>query len=297
MLYEPSSLLFFRTDLFEQAGLDPSAPPTSWEELIAAAAAVKASVDDVVPFQTAQNLVDLSWSTWGLQMNAAGHLPISDDWSTSLADDPAYGVLLETYQRLMADGLLAPQALAGYGDITPLAQGQLAMQACGSWAISVLVTDYADLVPNLAVAPLPSFDGDLTKPTGTLGGWSLGVDARSEHPAEAAAVISWLLAEDPTVPGDYFAATSQTKFSPRASVADAIAADADTSVNPWYDVLVGSVIDHQILEPTYDWSVSEAFGTALEKAQQGQDIAAAQATAHSDITRAIEEKGLAGQNG
>jgi multiple sugar transport system substrate-binding protein len=296
MLYEPSSLLYYRTDLFEAAGLDPDAPPTSWADLIDAATALKTAHPDIVPFQTAQDGVELSWTTWGLQANATGHLPISDDWTTSLASDEGYLPLLETYQRLAADGLIAKQALSPYGDPTPLGEGKLAMQASGSWAISQLLQEFPDMVDKLQVAPLPSLDGDLTKPTGTLGGWSLGVDAKSDHPEEAAQAISWLLAEDVEVPLDYFEATNFTKFSPRGSVAAAIA-EQDTSINPWLGVLTEQVVPYQILEPTYDWAVSQAFGTALEKAQQGQDIEEALATADAEITKAIADLDLPSRAG
>ncbi|WP_166351995.1 ABC transporter substrate-binding protein [Phytoactinopolyspora limicola] len=292
MLYEPSSLLFYRTDLFEQAGLDPDSPPESWAELIDAATALKAAHSGIVAFQTAQTGIELSWSTWGLQINATGHFPISDDWSTSLADDDGYRQLLETYQRLAADGLLAKQPLSPYGDAQPLGEGKLAMMATGSWAISQLLLDYPDIIDDIQVAPLPSLDGDLTKTTGTLGGWSLGVDAKSEHPTEAARAISWLLAEDVDVPLDYFDGTNYTKFSPRVSVTEAIA-ERDTSVNPWLDVMTEEVVPYQVLEPTYDWEVSLAFGAAMEKALQGQDIEDALETAHADITKLIADLGLA----
>lgn len=286
--FEPSSLLFYRTDLFTKAGLDPSAPPTSWDQLIRAGLALKAANPGIVPFQTAQSGVELSWTTWGLQMNAAGHLPISDDWTTARANDPAYLKLLNTYQTLAKDGILAKQPLSPYGDPTPLGEGKLAMMASGSWAISQLLLDYPKMIKNIAVAPLPSLDGDQTKATGTLGGWTLGVDAKSKQPKAAATVISWLLAEDPQTVLDYFKATNWTKFSPRKSVA-AKMATADTSVNPWFAVMAKKVAPYQILEPTYDWTVSAAFGKALEEAMHGEDSAKALATAQAEITKTIAD--------
>jgi len=79
LLYEPSALLLYRTDYFEAAGLDPAKPPTDWDGLIDAGLKLKAANADVVPFQIAQNAVELSWTTWASQNGTAGHLPISDD--------------------------------------------------------------------------------------------------------------------------------------------------------------------------------------------------------------------------
>lgn len=294
LLYEPSALLFYRTDLFEAAGLDPATPPQTWDELLAAGTALKDADPDVVPFQIAQTAVELSWSTWGAQFGTAGHMPISDDWSESLATDAAYRPLFEFYRDLYGDGILAKQPLSPYGDAAPLGEGKLAMMANGSWGISLLLNDYPDMVENLAVAAMPSVDGDPSRATATLGGWTIGVDAKSEHIEEAAAAISWMLAEDTAIPKDYFVKTKFTKLSPRLSLAEELAADPGADVDPFYEVLVDST-KTAILEPTYDWQVSLAFGTALEKAMRGEGIDAAVNEADATITKLIGDLGLAEQ--
>jgi multiple sugar transport system substrate-binding protein len=103
-----------------------------------------------------------------------------------------------------------------------------------------------------------------------------------------------MLAEDTSVPKAYFTGTKFTKLSPRTSLADELAADPDRTVNPFYDVLLEST-KTAILEPTYDWQVSLAMGTALEKAMRGGDIEAAQKEANATITKVIGDLGLADQ--
>lgn len=292
--YEPSALLFYRTDLYEAAGLDPTSPPKTWDELVDAGLKLKAADGKTVPFQIAQNAVELSWTTWGAQFGTAGHLPISDDWATSEATDPKYEPLFQLYQDLYGKGILAKQALSGYGDASPLGQGKLASMASGSWAISLLLADYPKMVDKLAVAAMPTVDGDPERATSTLGGWTIGVDAKSKHVKEAASAISWMLAEDTSVPKAYFTGTKFTKLSPRTSLADELAQDPARTVNPFYDVLLEST-KTAILEPTYDWQVSLAMGTALEKAMRGGDIEAAQKEASATITKVIGDLGLADQ--
>ncbi|MDZ4045610.1 MAG: extracellular solute-binding protein [Rhodoglobus sp.] len=294
LLYEPSALLLYRTDYFTAAGLDPAAPPTTWDELIETGLALKAADPNVVPFQLAQNAVELSWTTWSSQYGTAGHLPISDDWSTSEASDPAYEPLFQFYQDLYAQGVIAPQPLSPYGDAAPLGEGTLAMMANGSWGISLLINQYPDVIENLGVAAMPTIDGDPDRTSATLGGWTIGVDAKSDQTEEAAAAVSWLLAEDTAVPMDYFISTKFSKLSPRISVAAELAADPGKSVNPFYDILVEST-GSAILEPTYDWQVSLAMGTALEKAMLGGNIAEAQAEADATITKVIADLDLAAQ--
>lgn len=291
LLYEPSALLFYRTDMFEAAGLDPADPPQTWDELLSVGATLRDADPDVVPFQIAQTAVELSWSTWGAQFGTAGHMPISDDWSESLAADPAYQPLFEFYRDLYADGILAKQPLSPYGDAAPLGEGKLAMMANGSWGISLLLNDYPDVIENLAIAAMPTVDGDPSRATSTLGGWTIGVDARSELVEEAATAISFMLAEDTSIPKDYFVKTKFTKLSPRTSLAAELAEDPGVTINPFYDVLVDST-ETAILEPTYDWQVSLAFGTALEKAMRGEDIPAAMEEADGTITKLITDLGL-----
>lgn len=294
LYYEPSALLYYRADLFTAAGLDPDAPPTTWAELISAAEKLKHADEKTVPFQIAQNAVEMSWSTWGAQQGTSGHLAISDDWSKPMLDDPEYKPLFQFYQDLYAKGLIAKQALSAYGDAAPLGQGKLAMMAAGSWAISQLLADSPDMVPKLRVAPMPTVDGDASRTTSTLGGWTIGVDARSKHVAEAADAIGWMLAGDVSVPQAYFTGTKYTKLSPRTTVAAALAEGDDSAVNPFYDVLTAST-ETAILEPTYDWQVSLAVGTALEKAMLGGDIDKAMAEANTKIAKVIKDLDLANQ--
>lgn len=293
LYYEPSALLYYRTDLFEAAGLDPEVPPTSWPELIEAGKKLKAVDKKVFPFEIAQNAVELSWSTWGAQYGTAGHMPIADDWSKAQVNDD-YLPLFEFYRDLYAEGLIPKQALAPYSDIAPLGQGKLAMMAGGSWAIGPMLADYPDIADKIQVAAMPTVDGDATRTTSTLGGWTIGVDARSKHVAEAAAAISWMLAEDAAVPRAYFTGTKFTKLSPRTSIADDLAQDPERSANPYYEVMTDATTT-AILEPTYDWQVSLAMGTALEKAMRGEDIPAAMAEANRAIEKAITDLGLADQ--
>ncbi|MBN9140778.1 MAG: extracellular solute-binding protein [Micrococcales bacterium] len=166
--------------------------------------------------------------------------------------------------------------------------------ANGSWGISLLLNSYPDVIDKLGVAAMPTIDGDPSRSSATLGGWTIGVDANSKKQELAASAISWLLAEDTSVPKQYFIDTKFTKLSPRMSVAAELAEDPAKSVNPFYDVLVEST-KSAILEPTYDWQVSFAMGTALEKAMLGGDIHEAQAEADAAITKVIADLKLADQ--
>ncbi|NUT33892.1 MAG: sugar ABC transporter substrate-binding protein [Hamadaea sp.] len=292
MLVEPSAVLFYRKDLFAAAGL-PDKAPASWTELIDYGK--KLTTKNVSGFSTAGNQIDMGWSTWGLQWNAAGHLPISDDWSQPRANDPAYKPLLQAYQTLYKEGIMPKQILGPYADATPFGQGKAAMMACGSWAASVLISDFPKMVPNIGAAALPSFDGDAGKPTATLGGWTWVIDGKSTKAQAAADFIAFVLAGDTGLLVDYFKTTKFSKYSPRTAVSDATKGDPAAAENPWAQTIQDQVVKFAKPEPTYDWAISLAFGKAIEKALQGKDIDTALREADAEIKDVITKNNLAGQ--
>jgi multiple sugar transport system substrate-binding protein len=294
MLVEPSTVLFYRKDLFTAAGLDPAAPPKSWDELLTAARAL--TKDGKYGMNIGQVAGDLGWSSWGLQYNAAGHLPIADDWSAPAATDPGFKELATFYQTLYSEKLMPQEPTYGYADCSFYGEGTVAMSACGSWAIGQISgnPDWADTFENTAVAAFPSIDGDQTKTTSTLGGWTLTVDAKSETPKQAADFISWLLAGDPAIMVDFFDTAGHSKYSARTSVEEALAADAAASNNPFLEIVTKDILPYAKAEPSYPWDISLAFGTAIEKSMKGGDIDAALAEADAAIADVIEKQKLSG---
>ncbi len=170
------------------------------------------------------------------------------------------------------------------------------MSACGSWAIGQLSgnAEWADVFENTAVAAFPSIDGDQTKTTSTLGGWTLTVDAKSKAPQQTADFISWLLAGDPAIMMDFFATAGHSKYSARTSVAEALAADPEASGNAFLGVVTDDILPYSKAEPSYPFDISLAFGTAIEKSMRGDDVDAALAEADAAIADIIEKQKLAG---
>ncbi|MDQ0574906.1 extracellular solute-binding protein [Agromyces albus] len=296
LLVEPSTVLFYRTDLFEAAGLDPDTPPTSWAELVEASRAL--TKDGVYGMNIGQVALDLAWSSWGLQYNAAGDLPIAEDWSEANATDPAYLELADFYGTLYQEKLMPQEATYPYADCSFYGEGTVAMSACGSWAIGQLSgnPDWKEVLANTAVAAFPSADGDQTTPTSTLGGWTLTVDAKSKAKEGAADFISWLVAGEPERMVDFFKASGYSKYPARISVGEALAADPEASGNPFLTVVSETILPYAKAEPAYPWDISVAFGTALEKAMKGGDAAAAFEEAQVAIDGVIEKQKLAGTN-
>ena len=128
-------MMYYNKDLFTAAGLDPEAPPTTWDEF--AAMVPKLTVDedgDGKPEQYAIALADhetvpifpsLLWGTGGSI--------VSDDGTTSTLGDPESIEALETWVSLVRDDKAAPVGLNG-ADADKLFQTEkAAIEIVGPW--------------------------------------------------------------------------------------------------------------------------------------------------------------------
>ncbi|WP_125776080.1 ABC transporter substrate-binding protein [Antribacter gilvus] len=293
MLVEPSTVLYYRSDLAEAAGLDPNSPPESWDELIEWSRAL--TQGDVKGMTVASTAADLGWASWGLQYNACGHLPISDDWSEARATEPCFAELAEFYKTLYQEGLMPQTPKVGYADGMPYGEGEVAMMQGGSWVVGQLKNDFPDVVDTTMVAPFPSIDGDPTKTTASLGGWTLGLDSKSKNPEAAAKFIEYLLAGDPEIMADFFTETGYSKYTVRTSVDEALANDPEASADPFMAVISEKIVPYGQAEPAYPWDVALAMGTAIESSMKGSaDIETSLKTADDAINDIIEKQKLSG---
>jgi multiple sugar transport system substrate-binding protein len=293
MLVEPSTVLYYRADLVTAAGLDPNAPPTTWDELIQWATAL--TTDSIKGFTIASTAPDLGWSSWGLQYNACGHLPISGDWSEAVATDACFADLANFYKTLFQSNVIPQQPTVGYADGAQYGNEEVAMMAGGSWVVGQLKNDFPDLIPNTMVAPFPSIDGDQTKPTSTLGGWTMTLDSKSKNPEAAAEFIGYLLAGDPEIMADFFKQSGFSKYTVRTSVDEELAEDPEASADPFMAIISEKVVPFGKAEPGYPWDISLAMGTAIESAMKNvSDVEAALQVANDSIADVIEKQKLAG---
>lgn len=288
-LVEPSAVLYYNKDLFAKAGLDPEKPPVTWDELIDYGQ--KLTKDGVYGLHIANNAPEYSWTTWGLQMGAAGHRPISDDWSEATVDQ-GYVDLISFYKRIYDLKIAPAQALNGYTDMADFGQQKVAMSVNGSWGIGQLRNDYKDILDKVGVAKMPTIDGDDTKASASLGGWTLAVDGKAKNPDAAAEFISWFLAGDPQIMIDFFRTSKYSKFPARKSVDDALNQDAEASQDAIRKMIAEKIVPTSVSEPIYPWDISFKIGEAIERAVKGQDPQAAADQASKEINEFIKKQNL-----
>src|SRR4029079_16460498 len=85
-----------------------------------------------------------------------------------------------------------------------------------------------------------------------------------------------------------------SKCSAAKSVEAALAADPEGSSNPYLAIVTKDILPYAKAEPAYQWDISLAMGTAIEKSMKTGDIDAALTEADAAINDVIEKQKLAG---
>lgn len=196
---------FYRTDLFEEAGLDPNKPPQNWDELVEYGKKLTVDKDgDGEPDQ------------WGLVFPAAGWEP--DDyflpfawqadcsvaeqteagWVSTLAE-PSGLEALQFYYDLVHTDKVTPSSIVGYTweeAKNAFAFGDAAMMYNGMWVIGVLRDSAPEIEGKWATALSPA------GPNGTIAvmGYpnTVNVTAQSKHQAEAYQFLAFLHSGSPS---------------------------------------------------------------------------------------------------
>jgi multiple sugar transport system substrate-binding protein len=140
--------LYWNKDLFEQAGLDPESPPTTWDELYEAAAAIKENTDaDGIGLvaasfdNTMHQFLNYVYTNGGEVINEDGEI---------VFNSPENVEALEFYGKLAEVAQPGPIAY-DREKLTPLfSEGQIGMFVSGPWARSQIAEDV-----NYGIAPLP----------------------------------------------------------------------------------------------------------------------------------------------
>jgi ABC-type glycerol-3-phosphate transport system substrate-binding protein len=199
--------------MFEEAGLDPDAPPTTWAEVREAAAAIAEATGQAGFAQMTQNntggwmLTTLSYAFGGrLQEQTADGVDVT-------IDNPGTIAALEYLQSLRwEDNSMGSNFLFDWGTINQaFAAGQIGMYMGGSDVYNSLVTENGidPATYGLTVLPLEGEEA------GVLGGGTVAAVRADAGDAERDAAVKWI---------DFFYMAKLT--DQEAAVADAEVLDA-----------------------------------------------------------------------
>jgi multiple sugar transport system substrate-binding protein len=249
--YVETRLLYYRTDLAEAAGI--TAAPTTWDELTAAAEAIKAGGADwgiSLGTKNWQEYVPFLWSNGG---------QIMDDQGVFQLNSPQAVEALTFYDSFFEAGLTPTSVPEGF-DITPaFVSGTHPMFFSGPWHVG-LITEAggADIEGKWALAPLPTKESA----TSFVGGSNLVVYEGSENKDLAWAFVQFLT--DPAIQVEWYGAA--TVLPAVQSAWDDPALKDDPNVATF-----GEQLQDTKAQPALStWSeIAAAMNTALEKMTAG----------------------------
>jgi len=182
--------LHYNRDLFTAAGLDPDAPPTTWDEVREAAKAISEATGKAGFMEMTMN------NTGGWQLVAAtvargGAIQEGDADSgyTSTINNPGTVAALEYLQQLRwEDDSLGSNFLLDWGSINQeFAAGNIGMYTSGSDVYTALVRDFGLDPDSYGLTVMPVENGG-----GVLGGGDIAVISPSIDDATKAAAVKWI---------------------------------------------------------------------------------------------------------
>ena len=187
--YGESSMVMYRTDLMEAAGMEmPSAP--TWADIEAAAAAM----DD--PENEINGICLRGKAGWGeggafimAMANSFGARPFDEDYNATL-DSEAWANTLNFYTNLMNN--YGPEGYATNGfneNLSLFNQGKCGMWIDATVAASFVTGDDSTVADSVGFALAP--DNGLGKRSNWLWAWALAIPAGTQQEAEAKQFIEW----------------------------------------------------------------------------------------------------------
>lgn len=160
--------LYYRKDLFRQAGLDPNKPPRTWDELISAAAKLQKgdTYGWAVPMSIDYNTVQVFMSMY----LGYGARMLGPDGKCGFNTDD-FKAALSRFTGVFKKGT-PPDAATADGNTASryFQDGKAAMYISGPWTYATLKSQKAPFLSEVGIAPIPA--GPKTR-AGFLGGWPL----------------------------------------------------------------------------------------------------------------------------
>ncbi|HEY6800309.1 MAG TPA: extracellular solute-binding protein [Agromyces sp.] len=183
--------LHYNRDLFEQAGLDPDQPPTTWDEVREYAKKITDATGKAGYAQMAINNTG-GWQLTAQTVARGGRTQVDneDGSAESTIDNEAAKATLEFLHDLKwEDGSFGSKVDLDWGTINQeFAAGNIGMYTSGSDVYTALVREFG-LEPDvygLAVVPIEGVD------PGTLGGGDIAVISPTVDDATKAAAVEWI---------------------------------------------------------------------------------------------------------
>jgi multiple sugar transport system substrate-binding protein len=187
--------LIYNRKLFEQAGLNPDEPPTTWEEVRRYARQLTDPSVGRAGFAELSKGNQGGWHFTAWVYSYGGDLLREEEdgsWTATFNEEPAVEALTTLKAMRWEDQSLTEQQLLEVKDVLPLlAAERVAMAVMAPDALQALKTQYGATIEDFGMAPLPQAGGDATLAGGAA--WMFNPKA---SPEVLRAAFEWTIARD-----------------------------------------------------------------------------------------------------
>ena len=194
--YGESSMIMYRTDLMEKAGLEMPDEPT-WEFIREAAAAMDDPENDI------NGICLRGKAGWGeggafinTMANSFGARPVDENWTPQL-DSEAWEKTLTFYTEMMAESGPDGYATNGFNEnLSLFNQGR-----CGMWIDATVAASFvtnpndSEVADSVGFALAPNAEG-VDKKANWLWAWALAIPAGTQKADAALEFIEWATSKD-----------------------------------------------------------------------------------------------------
>ncbi|MET4639816.1 sugar ABC transporter substrate-binding protein [Mycetocola sp. 2940] len=178
--------LFYRSDYFAEAGVDPASLDT-WNDLVAAGEQIKDETG-----HTLMSIDVASGATFTMLLQQAGQGLFDEDGDIAITSPAAVDVL--TLLKTMNDKGLLKNVKGWDGRVTATKNGDSAVHPEAVWWIGTLTAEMPELSGKFGVVELPSIGKDSAR-TSNNGGSNLAIPSQSKNPDLAASFLAYALAD------------------------------------------------------------------------------------------------------